>query len=134
MTGQPRKKWGGHAAAQLVKLTLATYGTTCHLCGLDGASTADHIVPRSAGGADSLDNLRPAHRKCNMQRGNMAVSAWKEKQVAGRLLPSCDWLHTGLHVSCDEPDSPRDCAQTCHRTGKPRNHPGRHLTPYGNRS
>lgn len=27
--------------------------------------TWDHIVPRSAGGADGLDNLQPMHKTCN---------------------------------------------------------------------
>lgn len=27
--------------------------------------TWDHIVPKSAGGSDSLDNLQPMHRHCN---------------------------------------------------------------------
>ena len=32
--------------------------------------TFDHIVPRSAGGFDDLPNLRLAHRRCNLLRGN----------------------------------------------------------------
>jgi 5-methylcytosine-specific restriction endonuclease McrA len=31
--------------------------------------TVDHIIPRSLGGPDTLDNARPAHRRCNSQRG-----------------------------------------------------------------
>lgn len=38
------------------------------------APTFDHIVPRSRGGTDSLDNLRLAHRKCNHARGDGSVS------------------------------------------------------------
>lgn len=70
-------KWGGAQARGLVALTLSTYGTTCHLCHHPSADSADHVVPRSAGGRDALANLRPVHwrpcptcgRRCNQQRG-----------------------------------------------------------------
>jgi 5-methylcytosine-specific restriction endonuclease McrA len=34
------------------------------------AGTADHVVPVSKGGADTLDNLQAAHRSCNAAKGN----------------------------------------------------------------
>jgi 5-methylcytosine-specific restriction endonuclease McrA len=56
--------------------------TICWLCGHDGATTVDEVVPLSYGGsALDPDNLRPAHgvqgcptcgRKCNQARGNRA--------------------------------------------------------------
>lgn len=33
-------------------------------------ATWDHIVPRSKGGAKSVGNLKLAHRRCNVLRGN----------------------------------------------------------------
>lgn len=52
----------------------------CHLCGqpidynadwLDPLSfTIDHIIPLTKGGADVLDNLAAAHRKCNRDKSN----------------------------------------------------------------
>src|SRR2546427_13264263 len=43
--------------------------TYCWLCGggprPDDPFVADHVLPRAYGGADSIDNLRPAHRSCN---------------------------------------------------------------------
>jgi len=55
----------------------------CALCGKDGATTVDHIVPRSMGGDHTLGNLRAAHRVCNSRRGaaratlpRAAVSRW----------------------------------------------------------
>lgn len=68
--------WGGRVAQRLVLLTLATYGTRCHLCGQDGANSADHLIPRSRGGLDLLENLRPAHRSCNYARGDMPLDRW----------------------------------------------------------
>lgn len=35
--------------------------------------TADHVVPRSLGGPDTLGNLRPAHRACNSRKGNRPI-------------------------------------------------------------
>lgn len=69
------EKWGGRKAQQYVRLTLETYGTVCWLCGFPGATTADHIVPRSLGGAVyHLDNPGPAHKSCNESRGNRPAS------------------------------------------------------------
>lgn len=71
----PVEKWGGRKAQQYVRLTLAEYGSTCWLCGFPGANTADHIIPRSTGGAVyDLANLGPAHRRCNESRGNRPAS------------------------------------------------------------
>lgn len=67
----PTERWGGRKAQAFVRSTLDTYGRVCWLCGLPGANTADHIIPRSQGGAVyDLLNLGPAHKKCNESRGN----------------------------------------------------------------
>jgi 5-methylcytosine-specific restriction endonuclease McrA len=60
----------------LVAVVLASKGRTCHLCGLPGATTADHVIPRSKGGAHSLDNLEPAHHACNSARGDRTLEDW----------------------------------------------------------
>lgn len=49
--------------------TLARDGGVCWLCGKPGATTVDHVVPRSLGGPDTLANLRAAHGSCNSARG-----------------------------------------------------------------
>lgn len=36
--------------------------------------TFDHVVPQSAGGGDEPSNLRLAHRRCNMERGDDPVA------------------------------------------------------------
>lgn len=67
----PVEQWGGRKAQQYVRLTLEEYGTVCWLCGLPGATSADHVIPRSKGGAVyDLMNLGPAHKRCNESRGN----------------------------------------------------------------
>ncbi|WP_168200350.1 HNH endonuclease [Protaetiibacter larvae] len=68
------EKWGGRKAQQWVAKTLAEYGTTCHLCGLPGANSADHVIPIAEGGAVyNLLNLGPAHRRCNYARGKRSI-------------------------------------------------------------
>jgi 5-methylcytosine-specific restriction endonuclease McrA len=48
-------------------------GGICGLCGEPADPNhwdADHVVPRSQGGAPELDNFRVAHPLCNKKRGN----------------------------------------------------------------
>lgn len=63
---------------------MARDGSNCTICGepLDRAEPTrgngkaisfDHIVPRSEGGSDRLENLRLAHRLCNSLRGRDPV-------------------------------------------------------------
>jgi hypothetical protein len=43
--------------------------TICALCGKAGANTADHIISLMHGGDNSIDNLQPAHQRCNSKKG-----------------------------------------------------------------
>jgi 5-methylcytosine-specific restriction endonuclease McrA len=49
------------------------YGSCCWWCrhrmSMD-TLTIDHLHPKSRGGSDSLENLRPACSPCNRSRGN----------------------------------------------------------------
>lgn len=76
----------------------ATAGEPCYLCGQpidtrpekDGgppprsrwAFSADHINPRSKGGANVLANYRPMHYGCNSSRGNGTPKRkrWRPRQ------------------------------------------------------
>ena len=92
-----RRKWGGRRAGALVRATLATYGDRCHLAGprcRRTATTADHLIPRSRGGPDTLANLRPACAPCNRQRGDMTLDEWSTLygRTTPSLTPSRNWL------------------------------------------
>lgn len=59
--------------------TLLHHSSSCWLCGLPTKykhpvealkATVDHIVPKSHGGINFLDNLMLAHQFCNHFRGN----------------------------------------------------------------
>lgn len=74
---EPKAHWSGQKAMDWVKLVLVTYGPVCWLCGLPGSDTADHVIPRVHGGAVyDLDNLAPAHRRCNESRGSRPAEAY----------------------------------------------------------
>lgn len=89
------KPWGGRRARRLVAHTLATKGTTCHLCGLPGADSADHDPPRSvllAEGVPDPDHpryLNPAHwRPCNHERSNRPLSDELRDELRTKRLAS----------------------------------------------
>lgn len=86
-------RWSGRYSQRMVKATIARYGDVCHLCGARGATTADHVIPRSRGGDDSLDNLRPAHASCNSSRGNLSLDEWRKRhpKKSNRVAPSRRW-------------------------------------------
>jgi 5-methylcytosine-specific restriction endonuclease McrA len=53
-------------------------GMVCHLCGNAVAThelSYDHIVPISRGGRHAEDNIKVAHRLCNVRRGNKLLAA-----------------------------------------------------------
>lgn len=87
--------WGGRQAQLFTRLVLQTYGRTCHLCGLPGATTADHKIPRSKGGERyALSNAAPAHGSCNSARGDRSLEEWFAAHPLPTrpvLTPSRDW-------------------------------------------
>lgn len=89
--------WGGRRVAQLRAAVLALYGNQCVICNelIDLARvhpdsmsfSIEHLTPRSAGGTDSLVNLRPAHLGCNSARGNrpMQTARPRPPRLHGRF-------------------------------------------------
>lgn len=60
-----------------------TYGTVCYLCnkkidfdapkcgeGSDYSSWPDHVIPTSRGGENTIKNVRPCHKTCNISKKN----------------------------------------------------------------
>jgi 5-methylcytosine-specific restriction endonuclease McrA len=48
------------------------YGWECHWCGRkDTKLTIDHLTPRSRGGGDEIENLRPCCKPCNSRKKDM---------------------------------------------------------------
>lgn len=88
--------WASNARRRLalVRLVLATKGRTCHLCGLPGATSADHVIPWSHGGPNALENLEPAHQGCNSVRHALPLAMWFARhpvRTPPALGPSREW-------------------------------------------
>lgn len=79
-------RWAGNYSVAKRKQVLAVKGNICWLCHqpIVGLPSADHIIPRSRGGSDDIENLAPAHLKCNVKRGNRMVRPM-------RLKTATDW-------------------------------------------
>ena len=50
---------------------LDRYGSTCYYCVDGDFEQLDHFIPIRAGGAHTLDNVRPSCMTCNMTKGNV---------------------------------------------------------------
>lgn len=58
---------------QMLDAALLVHGWTCCICARpisQGQESLQHMKPRSKGGTDDPDNLRPAHRRCNSALGD----------------------------------------------------------------
>jgi 5-methylcytosine-specific restriction endonuclease McrA len=57
------------------RLFLLRKSDKCAICGVKFSSmrdiTLDHIIPKSKGGGNDLQNLQLAHERCNMEKGNL---------------------------------------------------------------
>jgi hypothetical protein len=84
----------GHRYRQARAEMFRVYGTVCHLCGHEGADSADHLEPVSLNPQQVIDPhaMRPAHgvdgcptcgRACNQSRGN--------REGLPELKTSQDW-------------------------------------------
>jgi hypothetical protein len=88
--------WSGRKVGRLVALTLASKGTTCHICRLPGADSADHDPPRSVLLAMGMPNpddpayLFPAHRyPCNVRRKARAITDDLRQMMRDARLDWC---------------------------------------------
>lgn len=82
------KPLGGRAWRRIVAFVVKRDRGICHLCGEDGADSADHVILRSQGGSDHPDNLLAAHLLCNQRRGTLSV---EEARRRLRIVHPTDW-------------------------------------------
>jgi 5-methylcytosine-specific restriction endonuclease McrA len=86
--------YGGRRVAQLRAKVIERWGRRCHLCKEDivGQVSVDHLIPRSRGGTDDIENLRPAHLECNKRRGARRAHRLPPPRSAATLpAPSRKW-------------------------------------------
>jgi 5-methylcytosine-specific restriction endonuclease McrA len=62
----------------------------CYLCGelicCESDLTADHIKPKSKGGANADYNLMPAHKHCNELKADMSLQEFQAKRILRVLI------------------------------------------------
>ena len=65
-------------------------GAVCKICEKPFKSmkdiTFDHIVPKSKGGTDELENIQLAHFRCNLSKADMLPEEFEEFQKGGSLV------------------------------------------------
>jgi adenine-specific DNA-methyltransferase len=64
---------------------LRFYGRQCIYCG-DWATTRDHLLPKSRGGSNRLQNLRPCCTTCNYAKGARTPEEWLGVNCPPELL------------------------------------------------
>lgn len=67
--GNRHQRGYGNAWLRVSRQVLQRDGYICHYCGLPGATTADHVIPKAKGGSDDPSNLVAAHNPCNASKG-----------------------------------------------------------------
>ncbi|MGO1957204.1 HNH endonuclease [Microbacterium sp.] len=77
MTGQRSYKEKPYKSRRaMLDRALSLYGWACSICGgpiADGDESLQHMKPRSKGGTDDEENLRPAHKRCNSSLGDREI-------------------------------------------------------------
>ena len=76
--------WSGRYAAKIRDHILTTMGDVCCHCQRPGARSVEHVRPRSLGGTDNDDNLRPAHLRCGQRRARKPMLGWSGQPTTSR--------------------------------------------------
>lgn len=63
---------GGFTGSQFAVLC-EQYGNLCVCCGGQKTLHADHVIPLSLGGPDTISNIQPLCKKCNSKKGIQTI-------------------------------------------------------------
>lgn len=69
----------------LFQRVTAKKGKKCHYCDKD-ATTVDHVIPKSRGGSNRMDNLVPACRECNHKKADLPVEDFTLQQDVSEVF------------------------------------------------
>lgn len=85
------KKNGSTTQWRRIRQTVINRDGCCQLCGTEDNLSVDHIVPRSLGGTDNLDNLEVLCSSCNSRKGGRFFdSARTPPTLHGSFYPKND--------------------------------------------
>jgi len=59
----------------------------CAYCGSTEGLQWEHIIPKSRGGPDTIDNLVRACRRCNLEKGDRDPYEWYRDREMGDAIP-----------------------------------------------
>lgn len=111
--------WSGRRAQALTAACLTMKGRVCHLCLLDGATSADHDPPRQdllelhVPDPDDLVYLFPAHLKCNQRRARRPITDDLRAELRARRLADLEPPHPRLSSTLEARRPPRRLAPPC---------------------
>ena len=86
------------------KQLIDTYGTDCYICnnpidfdaprkgeGSNYSFWPDHVIPTSRGGENTLKNVRPCHKTCNISKSDKTYEEYmltaNSQEIVTQLLP-----------------------------------------------
>lgn len=75
---------GSHTTDQWLYLCM-WFGNCCVCCGITDKLTADHVMPLSRGGSNSIDNLQPLCGLCNSRKHTQTVD-YRDPDLLAMLL------------------------------------------------
>ena len=87
---------------------LLLHNYTCQYCkgfSNDKSLEVEHILPKSKGGTNSLNNLTLSCKQCNIKKGNMILNEWKEllnysnKPIDKMIIKNIDLVANNLKHS-----------------------------------
>ena len=75
-----KRKVGGRFTTVQWNAKLRQFNNCCAYCGeFDAHLEVEHMIPTSRGGLHDDDNIVPACRNCNAQKGEMTMDEWMTK-------------------------------------------------------
>jgi len=105
----------GNSWRRIRELVRERDGEACQYCGKTAlAGEADHILPLSKGGSDTLDNLVWACSECNAQKKDMTLREWV-KQCLGFQESNMPRLPYRNHVGFSAAGWECDCGGWAYR-------------------
>ncbi len=85
-----RRDWAAGARYSLAdwQAMCDCFNSVCLCCGSDAALTVDHVIPLSRGGTNTIENLQPLCRHCNLSKNNRHSTDYRDPDRLALFLAS----------------------------------------------